>query len=195
MRAASQHLRCERDDLHVVAVAQLTGYGAEDARTARVSLVVDQDSGVLVEANVAAIRPAELLRGAHHDGTDHVALLDGGVGDGLLDRRDDHVADPGRRLLRAPKDADAFDRPRAGVVRDAQPGGGLDHSAPSGAASAAGASPAASSAPCSRPGWAAMWIASSVASSSTASVSVAPPWSPARATTRTSRQRLVADSG
>ena len=52
----SQHLRGERDDLHVVAVAQLARDRAEDARPARVALVVDQDRGVLVEADVAAVR-------------------------------------------------------------------------------------------------------------------------------------------
>jgi hypothetical protein len=56
LAAPSQHLRRERNDLHVVAVAQLSGHGAKDARAPRVALVVDQDRRVLVEADVAAVR-------------------------------------------------------------------------------------------------------------------------------------------
>src|SRR3954447_12953207 len=39
--ATLEHLRGERDDLHVVAIAQLARNGAEDARPARIPLVVD----------------------------------------------------------------------------------------------------------------------------------------------------------
>src|SRR6476469_9854823 len=61
--AMSEDLRSERDDLHVVALAQLAGNRPEDARPARVALRGDEDGGVLVEADVAAIRAAVLLRG------------------------------------------------------------------------------------------------------------------------------------
>src|SRR5687767_3198863 len=71
-----QHLRRERHDLHVVALPQLAGDRAEDARPARVSLRRDQHRCVLVEADVAAVGPAVLLGGSDHDGTHHVALLD-----------------------------------------------------------------------------------------------------------------------
>jgi hypothetical protein len=63
----SQHLRRERDDLHVVAVAQLARHRAEDARPARVALVVDQDRGVLVEADVAPVGAAVFLVRADDD--------------------------------------------------------------------------------------------------------------------------------
>src|SRR5665647_3906658 len=84
-RAISEHLRRERDDLHVVPIAKLARHGAEDPRAARVALVVDEDGGVLVKPDVAAIRPAVLLRRTNHDGSHHVALLDCGVRDRLLD--------------------------------------------------------------------------------------------------------------
>src|SRR5947209_7010284 len=51
MTDLSDHLGGEADDLHEVALAQLPGDGAEDARAARVLLVVDQDEGVAVEAD------------------------------------------------------------------------------------------------------------------------------------------------
>src|SRR5688500_16421168 len=81
------------------------GWGA-----ARVALVVDEHGSVLVETDVAAIGAAVFLGRAHDDGPDHVALLDGGVRNGLLDAGDDHVADAGRRLLRAAHDPDHRDR-------------------------------------------------------------------------------------
>src|SRR5688500_2176331 len=65
----SQDLRGERHDLHVVAFTQLARDRPEDAGTPRVALRGDQDRGVLVEADVAAIGTPVLLRGAH----DHCA--------------------------------------------------------------------------------------------------------------------------
>src|SRR5262249_61107503 len=129
-----------RDDFQVVAVAQLAGDGPEDACSARVALVVDQHGGVLVEADVAAIRAAELLGGPYDNGAHHVTLLDRGIGDGLLDGGDDHVADAGGGLLRAAEDADALDGARARVVGHTQAGGGLNHAAPSPASAGCSAS-------------------------------------------------------
>src|SRR4051794_41655489 len=88
----SEHLRGERDDLHEVAVTQLAGHRAEDAGAARVVAVVDQHRGVLVEGDVGAVVAAELLLGPHHDGRDHVALLDRAMRNRLLDGADDDVA-------------------------------------------------------------------------------------------------------
>src|SRR5215210_8069210 len=58
-RAPSKHLRGERDDLHEVALAQLARDGSEDAGPARVSRVVDQHGGVLVEGDVGAVLAPE----------------------------------------------------------------------------------------------------------------------------------------
>src|SRR5262249_23362000 len=158
--------RRERHDLHVVPVAQLAGHRAEDARAPRVALVVDEHGRVLVEADVAAVGPAELLRRADDHGLDDVTLLDRGVGDGGLDARDDDVTDAGSRLRGAAHHADALDRPGPSVVGHLEAGLGLDHAAPSSpagsvaaafpvAGSSVPAAPAASSASClPRPGWA-----------------------------------------
>src|SRR2546421_10187862 len=54
-RAISEHLRGEADDLHEVALAQLTGDGPEDAGAAGVVLGGDQHRGVLIEADVTAV--------------------------------------------------------------------------------------------------------------------------------------------
>ena len=58
-------------------------------------LIVDQHRRVLVETDVAAVRPAVLLLGPHNDAAHHVALLDGRTGYGVLHGRDEHIADPG----------------------------------------------------------------------------------------------------
>ena len=56
------HLGRQADDLPEFPLAQLAGDGAEDARAARVLFRVDQDHGVAVEPDVAAVvaagRPA-----------------------------------------------------------------------------------------------------------------------------------------
>src|SRR3954470_7398303 len=122
-----EHLRREADDLHEVAVAQLAGHRAEDARAPRVVLRVDDHGGILVEGDVRAVLAPELLLRAHDDGLDDLALLDRALRGGLLDRRGDHVADARVAPARAALDADAEDLARAGVVGDLEAGLVLDH--------------------------------------------------------------------
>src|SRR3972149_963227 len=57
MRRTLDHLRRQGDDLHEVALAQLAGHGAEDARPPWVLVVGQEDSGVLIEADVGAVPP------------------------------------------------------------------------------------------------------------------------------------------
>src|ERR1700722_2518227 len=84
-REASEHLRGERNDAHEALVPQLATDGPEDAGAPRLLLVVDQHGGVLVEADVAAVGAALLFLRAYHHALDHVAFLDVGAGDGVLD--------------------------------------------------------------------------------------------------------------
>src|SRR5205814_9275496 len=60
----------------------------------------------------------------------HVALFDAAPRDRLLDRDDNHVADPGGLALRAAEHLDALHPPRAGIVGDIEIGLHLDHAAP-----------------------------------------------------------------
>src|SRR5215210_5293498 len=113
-----EHLRGERDDLHEVAVAQLAGHGAEDARAARVVAVVDQHGGVLVEGDVRAVVAAELLLRADHHGGHDLALLDGA---------DDDVAHARVAPVAAAAHADAEHLAGARVVRHLEPRLLLDH--------------------------------------------------------------------
>src|SRR3954454_10710722 len=129
LRAMLEHLRCQRDDLHVVAIAQLAGHRPEDARPARVAGRVDDHGGVLVEGDVRAVVAPELLLRAHDDGLDDLALLDGALRAGLLDGRGDHVTDVRVAALGAALHADDEDLAGAGVVGDLEPCLVLDHRA------------------------------------------------------------------
>src|SRR6478672_5785988 len=53
----SDHLGRQRHDLHVPLLAQLARDRSEDTRRPRLSLIVDDDDGVLVEPDVAAMLP------------------------------------------------------------------------------------------------------------------------------------------
>src|SRR3954451_18780914 len=116
----SEHLRCQRDDLHELLVAQLAADRAEDAGAPRLVVRLDQHGGVLVEPDVAAVRAALLLGGADHDRLDDVALLDGGTRNRVLDRGDDDAADARVATRRTAEHPDAQDLLGTGVVGDAQ---------------------------------------------------------------------------
>src|SRR3954451_3615007 len=125
--AILEHLRGERDDLHVVAVAQLAGHRPEDARAARVARGVDDHGRVLVEGDVGAVLAPELLLRAHDDGLDDLALLDRALRAGGLDGGGDHVADVGVAAAGAALHADDEDLAGAGVVGDLEACLVLDH--------------------------------------------------------------------
>src|SRR5919106_6072814 len=126
-RPLSQHLRRQRDDLHEPLGAQLPGHRAEDPGADRLALGIDQHRGVAVEADGAAVRPVNLLGGAHDHRAMHVALLDPAARDRLLDRDHDHVTDRRTAPARATEHADALHPARPGVVGDFQTRFDLDH--------------------------------------------------------------------
>ena len=84
-----QHFRRKRDDAHELPLTQLAADRAEDAGATRGALQIDQHGGIVIELDVAAIRAAVFLRGAHDDRTNNIALFDAGVRLRLLDRCDD----------------------------------------------------------------------------------------------------------
>src|SRR5262249_37269527 len=123
----SQHFRGERDDLHEFAGAQLARHRSEDASADRLALLVDEDGGVAVEADGAAVGAAGLLRRGHDHRLVHVAFFDAAARDRLLDRDDDDVADRRDAALGAAQHLDALDAPRPGIVGDVEIGLHLDH--------------------------------------------------------------------
>src|SRR6185437_12984207 len=120
-------LRGQRDDLHEPLVAQLAADRTEDAGAARLTVRLDQDSGVLVEPDVGTVRAALLLGGAHDDGLDHIASLDVGAGDGFFDGRHDDVPDAGVAARAATEHPDAQNLLGTRVVGDPQSRLLLDH--------------------------------------------------------------------
>src|SRR6185437_4795587 len=122
-----QHLRRERDDLHIPLLAQLAGDGSEDAGGPRLAVVGDQDGGVLVEPDVGAVLAPGLLGRPHDDRPGHVALLHLAGGDGILDRHHHDVAQAGVAAFAAAQHADDERAPGARVVRDPENRFLLDH--------------------------------------------------------------------
>src|SRR6185312_14288774 len=122
-----QNLRRERDDLHEALGAQLASHRPEDAGSDRLVVLVDQHRRVRVEPDVRAVLARDLFLGPDDDRLGDLALLDLRVGNGLLDRDDDDVADGGVLPLGAAEHADAHDLLGARVVGDVERGGGLDH--------------------------------------------------------------------
>src|SRR3954469_22248136 len=123
----SEHLRCQRDDLHELLVPQLPAHRAEDAGTTRLGVVLDEHRGVLVEPDVRTVRTTALLAGTDDDGLDDVTLFHAGTRDGVLHGGDDDVADPRVAPTRTAENTDAKDLLGTGVVGDAQPRLLLNH--------------------------------------------------------------------
>src|SRR5262245_31031986 len=89
--AISHHLGSEADDL-VELGPEFAGHGAEDTRAARVVVVVQNDQGVAVEADVAAVLAPGGDAGADDHALDHVARLHFAARQRLLDAGADDVA-------------------------------------------------------------------------------------------------------
>src|SRR5450631_2568516 len=96
-----EHLRRQRDDPHEALVAQFPADGTEDAGPPGLLLIVDEDGGIFVEADVAAVGTALLLLRPDDDALDDVALLDRSPRDGVLDRGHEDVPDRGVATARA----------------------------------------------------------------------------------------------
>src|SRR6266516_3413154 len=114
----SDDLRRERHDLHELLVAQLAAHRAENTSGPRLTLVVDQHGGVLVEPDVGAVFASSLFGRPHDHRLGHLALLHLTGGDGVLDRDDHDVAQPRVATLGPAEHADHERAPRARVVRD-----------------------------------------------------------------------------
>src|SRR5699024_6676027 len=105
----SDHLRRQRDDLHELLVAQLAAHRAEDAGAPGVTVVLEDDRGVLVETDVGTVGTPTFLAGAHDDRLHDVALLDVAAGDRVLDGGHDGVPDARVAATGATEHADAQD--------------------------------------------------------------------------------------
>src|SRR5579862_3779286 len=146
-----QHFRSERDDLHESPRSEFARDRPEDARPDGFPLMGDQDRRVAVETNGAAVRPADLLRGADDDCAMDIALLDAAARDRLLHGDDNDVADRRGPALGTPQNLDALDPARARIIGDVEVGLHLDHGAPPASSAAAGGGAGAARRPAAAP--------------------------------------------
>src|SRR6478736_1463971 len=121
-----ENLRGERDDLRVILGAKFARDGPENTGALRVAVLADDDDGVAVEAEVAAVGATERRLGANDDGLVDLTLLHGGVGAALLDVDGDDITNVGI-AGGMPGLADHRGAARPGVVGDVENGTHLDH--------------------------------------------------------------------
>ncbi|AAW76826.1 hypothetical protein XOO3572 [Xanthomonas oryzae pv. oryzae KACC 10331] len=123
----SQHFGSERDDLHELLGTQLARHRPEDAGTDRLLLVVQQHSGIAVEADQRTVGTAHTLAGTHHDGVVDFALLDLATRNGVLDGDLDDVANACITALGAAQHLDAHHFLGTRIVGDIEVALHLDH--------------------------------------------------------------------
>src|SRR5262249_33562034 len=122
-----QYLWRQRDDLHERPLAQLASDRPKDASTTRVVFLTDDHGGVVVEANMRAIRAHILFRRPYDHPAHDFALLHRAARRSFFHRRDNHIADEAVAHTRATYDSNAHDLFRAGVVRDLESSLLLNH--------------------------------------------------------------------
>ena len=122
-----QRFRCQGHDLHVLLVTKFACNRTEDTRTAGRAVVVDQNSSILVELDVAAVSTTNFLLNAHHDTADDFALLNVAVGHCFLNAANDDIAEARVTALGAAQDLDALHLASAGVVSNGEHALHLNH--------------------------------------------------------------------
>src|SRR5688572_1431636 len=121
-----ENLRSERDDLRVILRAEFARDGPEDAGALRIAVLADDDNGIAIEAEVAAVGAAEGGLRTNDDGLVDLTLLHGGIGAALLDVDGDDITNVGI-AGGMPGLADHRGAARTGVVGDVENGTHLDH--------------------------------------------------------------------
>src|SRR5579859_1297212 len=102
----------------MVLCAKLPGHRTKDAGADRLALWIDENSGVRIEADQAAVRTTNAVCRTDDNGLQYLALLHTAARDGLFHAHDNRISDVGVAALRAAKHLDAHDAACAGVVGD-----------------------------------------------------------------------------
>ena len=87
-----EYFGSERNDLHIILFAKLSSYRPKDTGALGLLLFVDDDGGIVVEADIGAVRTTILLARADDNGLHDLALLHGAAGIGGLHGSDNHIA-------------------------------------------------------------------------------------------------------
>src|SRR5689334_18727992 len=122
-----QYFRCERNYLHKFLGPELARHRTENTCADRFRLIIDQHCGVIIEANIRAIRPAKFFGGAHHHRLHDVALFDLAIGNRFFHRNHDNVADGGVFAFAPAEHLDTLYATRAGVIGNIQSCSHLNH--------------------------------------------------------------------
>src|SRR6185312_3607837 len=127
LAAISDHLRGQRNNLHVVLRAQFARNRSEDTGADRLGRLVDDHGGIGVETDHRTVLALDVLGRTHDDGAQDVALLDAAARNRFLDRNNDQVAHRGVAALRAAQHLDAHDPARARIIGHIQVSLHLNH--------------------------------------------------------------------
>src|SRR6478672_3107184 len=87
-----QSLRGQRNDLHVLLLAELSRHGSEDTGRSRLSRFIDDYDCVLVEGDVRTVFASRFLCRAHNHPARDLRLLYCSIRQRVLDGDDDDVA-------------------------------------------------------------------------------------------------------
>src|SRR3954469_9478740 len=90
-----ENLRSERDDLHEFLRTKFASDRAEDTGALGIAIRSEDDDGVAVETQVAAIGAANRSLGADDNGLGDLTLFHGSVCGAFLDVDGDDIADTG----------------------------------------------------------------------------------------------------
>ena len=90
--------------------------GPEDARSAWLTLLVQENGSVLIEPDVRTVWAAILLAGTYNNGAGNFSFLDVATRDGRLDRDDDLITHTGISTSGTTENTDTKDFLRTTVV-------------------------------------------------------------------------------
>src|SRR5258708_4604221 len=121
------NLRSQGNNLGKFLFAQFASHRAENARADRFARVINQDRGIVVEADVRAIAAPALFAHAHNHRFHYRALFYLAFRSGFLYRRGNDVAEARFQAHVAADRQNAHQLACAGIVRHRQPGPHLNH--------------------------------------------------------------------
>ena len=100
-----EYFGCQRNHLHVYCT-KFTSHRAEDTATTHFASSIEQDTSVVIEADVGAVGTTNFLLRADDDCLGYDTLLQVRRGDDALDSNDDDITDRGIATARTAEDAD-----------------------------------------------------------------------------------------
>src|SRR5215472_14822374 len=116
-RSSLEHFRRQGNNFQKFLRPQLARHRAENARANGFLLIVDQNGGVIIEADVGSVRPSYLLCRSNYYRFGYFTLFYLGVRDRFFYGYHNDVADRSILPFAAAQHLDALDFARAGIIR------------------------------------------------------------------------------